>query len=175
MCFRLPGVFCHSSRRVARLTIFVLVLMMLACSHLAKPIYLDQSQKYYEAKLPLVRREEILNEISLYHGVPYLEGGCTLKGVDCSCLVQLVFRGVGVKLPRTVKEQYGCGLPRLRGEVMTGDLVFFGKGGIPSHVGIALSNSQIIHASRRGVVVDRIDDVAAAMGLVGVRRVVRLR
>ncbi len=157
-----------------RLLIVALALLPFGCSQMARPLYRDQSSKYYEAKLVTVSRDELLNEISLYHGVPYLEGGCSVKGVDCSCLVRLVFGAVGVKLPRTVKEQYGCGLPRSRSHITTGDLVFFGRG-VPTHVGIALNNSEMIHASSKGVVIDRIDDVAAEMGLVGIRRIARLR
>jgi len=174
MSSRLLGVFFRWVDPKMRPLVLVMALVVAGCTHMAKPIYRDESSRYYEARLPSVRRDELLNEISLYHGVPYLEGGCSLKGVDCSCLVRLVFGALGVKLPRTVKEQFGCGLPRSRREVMTGDLIFFGRG-TPTHVGIALSNSDVIHASRRGVVIDRIDDVSAEMGLVGVRRIVRLR
>lgn len=174
MYFHLRGAFFQSLDRTMRF-LTVLLLVVCGCTHLAKPLYRNQSQSYSEARLPVVRRDELLDEIHLYYGVRYLEGGCSLTGVDCSCLVRLVFGAIGVRLPRTVKEQYGCGLPLTRAEVMTGDLIFFGKGGVPTHVGIALSNSELIHASRRGVVVDRIDDVVGAMGLVGARRVARIR
>lgn len=84
-------------------------------------------------------------------GVPYLWGGCTRAGVDCSCLVQNVMRTVGVSAPRTTKPQFVWGTPVAREDVRAGDLVFFNDtcrdcGPNPTHVGLAIDNARMIHA-----------------------------
>ncbi len=163
---------------MGELTKRIAVLVIIACSCAPlKPSPLYRSDGIVvETDLPRVRRDDLLSEISLYHGVPYLEGGTTIRGVDCSGLVFSVFASVGVKLPRTVIEQYGCGIPVPRGRIRTGDLVFFGKGNVPTHVGIAISPTEMVHASSsRGVVIESIEKFSEVMRLVGVRRVVRLR
>jgi len=125
--------------------------------------------------LPTVAREDLLNEISMYHGVAYKMGGDSFDGLDCSGLVQAVFGPLGVSLPRTVVDLFESGVSVRRQEVMTGDLVFFG-GRTPDHVGIAVSDREMVHASTtRGVVLDDMAAFAKTSRLSGVRRVVALR
>jgi len=152
-----------------------LVLSLWGCGAMKPaPIY-RAGEAGREAELPRVVREDLLNEISLYHGAPYREGGTSMTGVDCSGLVQVVFTSLGLRLPRTVAEQYGHGIPVSSKDVRTGDLVFFGGSSLPSHVGIAISTREMIHASSSGgVVVESIDAFAGSMRLVGIRRIVRL-
>jgi cell wall-associated NlpC family hydrolase len=144
------------------------------CSMKPAPIYRDQTSSL-EARLPRVSRDQLLNELSLYHGARYEEGGSSLSGIDCSGLVQVVFAALGVKLPRMASGQFGHGMALSRKNVRTGDLIFFGEGGPPSHVGIAVSDTDMIHASSsRGVVLEGIDDFSRYMPVVGIRRIVRL-
>jgi cell wall-associated NlpC family hydrolase len=56
-------------------------------------------------------------------GTPYLFGGCTLRGVDCSCFTQHVARAMGVSLPRTAQLQYNA--TERTSSPQPGDLVFF--------------------------------------------------
>jgi len=127
------------------------------------------------AGLPAVAREDLLNEISMYHGVAYKPGGDSFEGLDCSGLVRAVFGPLGVSLPRTVVDLFESGISIRRREAMTGDLLFFG-GRIPDHIGIAVSDRQMVHASvTRGVVLEDIDAFAKTSRLSGVRRVVTLR
>jgi cell wall-associated NlpC family hydrolase len=144
-----------------------------SCSGRASPIY-TTDRAASDSELPAVRRDDLLNEISIYHGVPYRSGGARITGVDCSGLVVAVFGSLGLDLPRTVAEQFSQGRPISRRSVRTGDLVFLGRP--PDHVGIAISNGEVVHASvSRGVVIDSIEDLDRAMGASGYRRIVRLK
>jgi len=128
-----------------------------------------------ETSLPVVSRDDLLSEISLYPGVGYRPGGDSFEGVDCSGLVRAVFNPLGVALPRTAAELFESGVPIGRGDVRAGDLVFFG-GRTPDHVGIAVSNREMVHASTsRGVIMEGIETYAAASRFSGARRVVTLR
>ena len=85
-----------------------------------------------------------------YLGVPYVWGGSTPRGFDCSGFVMYVFAQIGVSLPHSSYAQYGMGTPVSLGELQPGDLVFFAGA---SHVGIYIGGGQFIHAPHTGDVV----------------------
>jgi peptidoglycan DL-endopeptidase CwlO len=94
-----------------------------------------------------------------YVGTPYRYGTASADATDCSGLVQMIFREVGVKVPRTAEEQYRATTVVDKSELEAGDLVFFAntyKKGI-SHVGIYVGGGRFVHAARAdGVRIDHL-------------------
>ena len=93
--------------------------------------------------------QDIVNCAKKYLGVPYVFGGTTTKGFDCSGLVQHVYKEFGHVLSRTTSQQINNGWEVGRNELLPGDLVFPSSG----HVTIYIGDNQVIHAPRPGQVV----------------------
>jgi len=86
----------------------------------------------------------LVREAEKFLGIPYLWGGATPLGYDCSGLIQAVFRSYGISLPRDTKDQIKTGKPVTENSIKTGDLLFFNR-----HVGLAIGETKLIHASRK--------------------------
>jgi cell wall-associated NlpC family hydrolase len=110
-----------------------------------------------------------------FRGTRYVLGGNDPQtGFDCSGLVQFVFARHSVHVPRTVADQFRVGIPVSLADLRAGDLVFFSTTGPgPTHVGIAVSRDQFIHApTTNGVVrVEPVDSQYWHDRFVGARRV----
>lgn len=93
-------------------------------------------------------------EIDSWMGTPYVYGGTTKYGVDCSAFTQAVYRSVGIDIPRRASRQASAAENVSRNSLRYGDLVFFNTSGSGiSHCGIYLGNGEFVHASSsRGVV-----------------------
>ena len=103
-------------------------------------------------------RDLLIQYALMYFNAPYLWGGRTPKGIDCSGFVQMVYRLAGITIPREAEKQVNEGqtLSFLE-EAQPGDLAFFGDtSGCITHVGILWEQGRIIHASGR-VRIDKID------------------
>jgi cell wall-associated NlpC family hydrolase len=104
-----------------------------------------------------------------YLGVPYVWGGASPSGFDCSGLVMYVYAQVGISLPHSSYAQYNVGVPVSYSELQPGDLVFFyGLG----HVGIYVGGGNFIHAPHTGDVV-KISNMSGgySSSFVGARRI----
>ena len=86
-----------------------------------------------------------------YLGVPYVWGGASPSGFDCSGFVQYVYAKLGVGLPHSSGMQWGYGTPVARSQLEPGDLVFFGSD--IHHVGIYVGGGTMIHSPQTGAVV----------------------
>jgi cell wall-associated NlpC family hydrolase len=95
--------------------------------------------------------ESVISYASNFLGIPYLWGGTSPStGFDCSGFTQYVYSHFGIKLGRTTYNQINDGQAVSRNELQAGDLVFFGKGGDPTHMGIYIGNNTYIHSPRTG-------------------------
>lgn len=89
-----------------------------------------------------------------YYGVPYVWGGTTPRGFDCSGFTKYVFNKAGIKLPRVSRAQYAYTRKISRSQARPGDLVFFGSP--VHHVGIYMGNGYMIHSPRKGKTVTKV-------------------
>lgn len=119
-----------------------------------------------------IARRVVSNSMN-YLGVPYVFGGTTPSGFDCSGYVRYVFANAGIYLPRTADAQYEVGYPVSTGELQAGDLVFFSTYEVgPSHVGIYLGDGDFINASSsQGVSISSIYSSYWGSCYIGARRV----
>ncbi|MDB5101748.1 MAG: hypothetical protein JWM80_6169 [Cyanobacteria bacterium RYN_339] len=102
---------------------------------------------------PALAQRTVVRESRQQLGVPYVWGGASRAGFDCSGLVQYVFKREKIQLPRTADRQAAWGSPIDLKHARAGDLLFFhtsGKGREVTHVGVYLGNGQMVHAPKPG-------------------------
>ncbi|QJD98010.1 C40 family peptidase [Mucilaginibacter robiniae] len=116
------------------------------------------NKEVYHLTTPINKLIDLLASAKTYLNSPYLWGGRTHFGIDCSGFVQTVFKQYGLFLKRDASQQaeQGSAVDFLQ-EAQPGDLAFFDNAeGRIVHVGLMLNNEQIIHASGR-VRIDKMD------------------
>ncbi|KXS37535.1 MAG: NLP/P60 [Halomonadaceae bacterium T82-2] len=142
-----PGVATSPHRRFAAMYL-VLLLAVLGLAGCAGPQLQTADLGGGQAAPLSIERAMILANARQALGTPYVFGGASPRGVDCSGLVQMTYRAAGLQVPRTAEQQYEA-LPA-RDVARPGDLLFFGSGARATHVGIYLGGGRMIHAPGRG-------------------------
>ena len=106
-------------------------------------------------------------------GTPYVRGGTSMSGFDCSGFVQWAYKSVGVSLPRTAREQSVLGTPIDSDEMEAGDIVAFRHPRRGYHTGIYVGDGKFIHSPRRGksVEITSLSDPYFSSTFLGARRV----
>jgi cell wall-associated NlpC family hydrolase len=110
------------------------------------------------------RRETMVRDAKRMMGVPYLWGGCTGNGIDCSGFARYVHALSGMTIPRDADMQHSAARPiKAPEDCQPGDVVFFAENGSSrgiTHVGISLGGWDVIHSSRgrNGVYIDNIQE-----------------
>ncbi len=103
-----------------------------------------------EGRLPGERDGEPLEEARSYLGAPYLWGGMTERGIDCSGLVHMAYRRLGRLVPRDAHDQERAGEEILEDDLEPGDLVTYGDVyGPADHIAFWLGGGRILHATGR--------------------------
>lgn len=115
------------------------------------------------------KRELMIRDAMRMVGVPYLWGGTSGNGIDCSGFARLLHRWVGVQIPRDADMQHQAAFP-VEPPFEVGDLFFFGEGGSErniTHVGMSLGGWRMIHSSRgwNGVYVDDLQERKSLMDI----------
>lgn len=120
--------------------------------------------------------QEIANYALQFVGYPYVYGGSSPKGFDCSGLTSYVYSQFGYSINRTASNQLNNGYAVEKSNLQPGDLVFFRQNGSTkpaSHVGVYIGNNQYVHASTPGVgvIISDLNDPYISSGYVGARRI----
>jgi gamma-D-glutamyl-L-lysine dipeptidyl-peptidase len=102
-----------------------------------------------EGTLPTPHAADPVSAARLFLGAPYLWGGLTGEGIDCSGLVHMAFRAAGRLIPRDAWQQEAAADDVAAGEEQPGDLVFYGEGERADHVSFWLGDGRILHATAR--------------------------
>lgn len=114
----------------------------------------EESNRKVEQKR-VAERKALVNFALQFEGNPYVYGGTSLtNGADCSGFVMSVFKEFGYDLPRVAAAQYEASQKKDISQLETGDLVFYGTGGI-NHVALYIGDGKVVHAlnSNKGIVI----------------------
>ncbi|WP_210367015.1 NlpC/P60 family protein [Bacillus sp. REN3] len=121
--------------------------------------------------LGIFSKEAIVKTAKKYEGTPYVWGGESPDGFDCSGYLNYIFReGAGVGLERTVAGMYGDG--KKVGSPAVGDIVFFNlEGNGPSHAGVYVGNNEFMHSSStKGVTTSTLENSYWSDRYIGAKR-----
>ena len=108
-------------------------------------------QKWKQSVMPT--EQNLVNTATRMMGLPYLWGGTSWKGVDCSGFTRMIYQNNGILLPRDASQQVFVGEEVAFEQLKAGDLLFFGEKATTEksekvvHVGMWIGNNQFIHSS----------------------------
>jgi len=143
-------------RKPALLVVLVTAGLLTGCASSRAPASLETA-----AHMDATNTEHQLRDaVDAWYGTPYVYGGSSPRGVDCSAFVQLLYRDVlGVSVPRTTADQSRAGRTVPLDKAQVGDLVFFRPSRKQNHVGVYLGDGEFAHAStRQGVMVSSLGE-----------------
>jgi len=123
-----------------------------------KEVKIDSATFKYTGQVSSQKKINLIDYAYLYLNTPYLWGGRTPLGIDCSGLVQMAYKLCGIKLPRDSCQQAELGKKVIDlSKAKKGDLCFFGERNKITHVGLLINKKLIIHASGK-VKIEKIDE-----------------
>jgi LysM repeat protein len=142
-------------------------------------IYVGQVLKINESSITpesnesTFKADAVITEAKKYMGVPYVWGGSTPAGFDCSGFINYVFNQEGYSVPRTVATLWAAGTTDASPQL--GDIVFFGQpGATPTHAGIYIGNDQFIHAgTSTGVTISYLSNTYWKSIYAGAKKIVK--
>ncbi len=144
-------------------------------SSAAKRERAEQTLRTVETTHRTLATKNFVSHIRRHIGIPYLYGGTSSRGMDCSGFVMIVYQEAFSKsLSHSTKLLYESQVPLSAYELSLGDLVFFNtkKGGRVNHVGIYLIDSKFAHASKTsGVTISDLSESYYKTRYIGARRV----
>lgn len=132
--------------------LFIIIISIISC-HTSKKY--SRNDHIQNKNSPSNEERKINTFINLWLGTPYLYGGNTQKGIDCSALVQLFYKEIyNINIPRTSLAQYNIAKKITIENATLGDLVFFAINSKQiNHVGIYIAQHTFLHASTsKGVI-----------------------
>jgi len=102
----------------------------------------------------------LLQEYKKWHATPYRLGGLGENGIDCSSLIQQIYKDAfGIVLPRTAQSQAEKGRQVSKESIKAGDLIFFKTGANERHAGIVIEEGKFIHSSQKyGVIISQLSN-----------------